>query len=391
MTIDINITAEELAARRKRVQAAKALQEPDRVPVMPYMTNRYWLPKLANRVTFAEYYRDPRTMLQCQLLGQKWMLENLKSDKHEIVLAPEFGYTEFASALGAEVEYPNDDIPWIKRPHFLQDNLDLDRVRAADVHHGGLHGVQIDYFKKWREMADDYVIRLKDGAEIPARDCICLHAGGMGGVSWTATDLRGFDFSTDLYDRPEWVRELLDIIADKTIDFINYQLSICGKQTAVLDEFRVKQIFIGDDATAQMSPELYLEIGLPPLKKLADYFRAKGFRIIAHNCGKADHLVPHIASTLRPDEYLGISYLTDKRLLEKHMAGKIALIGGISTLTLRGGTPEEVKREVRQAIEILAPHKGYIVMDGHNIAPDSPVENINAMHAAAVEFGKYRN
>ena len=71
------------------------------------------------------------------------------------------------------------------------------------------------------------------------------------------------------------------------------------------------------------------------------------------------------------------------------LAANIAFAGGISPVTIHDGTPEDVKRETRAAIETFAPHGGYIVMDGNNIAPDSPLENINAMHEAAVVVDFY--
>jgi uroporphyrinogen decarboxylase len=141
-----------------------------------------------------------------------------------------------------------------------------------------------------------------------------------------------------------------------------------------------------------MSPRHYAKFGLPPLKKVADHFRDRhGLRVIAHNCGKVDHLIEQIADELRPDEYWGFSYLTDKRLIERCMAGRTVLSGGINPVTIFDGSPDQVKREAREAIEIFAPHKGYILMDGNNIAPGSPIENINAMHEAAEEFGRYRS
>ena len=391
MIIDIKISSEELDDRKKRLEKARRIEEPDRVPVLPYVNSRYWLPKIG--VPFDKYFSGPREMLEAQLIGQKWFLENIKCDKHEITVVPEFLFVEDPSSLGAEVEFVSDDIPWIKRPHLLQNEGDIEIVRRADPVRGGLHGRQLDWYDEMKRVASEYTVRLVDGAEIPVEDCVRLHCGGFGGTSWVATDLRGAEqFNMDLYDRPAWVKELLDIVADKTIEWIDYHREYCNGDAYVLNESRREEIFIGDDATALMSPEHYLEFGLPPLKKVADHFRSRyGLRIIAHNCGKVDHLIEHIALELRPDEYWGFSYLTDKRLIERYMAGKTVLSGGVSPVTIHEGTPEEVKRETREAIEVFAPHRGYIIMDGNNIAPGSPIQNINAMYEAAEEYGSYRD
>jgi uroporphyrinogen-III decarboxylase len=390
MIIDIEITSEELDARRKRLSMAKRIEEPDRVPVLPYVNSRYWLPKIG--ISFKDYFSSPKNMLEAQLFGQKWFLENIKCDKHEITVVPEFLFVEDPSSLGAEVEFLSDDIPWIKRPHLLQNEEDIETVRSADPVYGGLHGLQLEWYDKMKQIASEYIVKLIDGTEIPVEDCVCLHCGGFGGTSWVATDLRGAEqFNMDLYDRPVWVKKLLDIVADKTIEWIDYHREYCDGDAYILNETRRGEIFIGDDAIALMSPVHFLEFGLPPLKKVADHFRDKrGLKIIMHNCGRVDHLIEHIALELHPDEYWGFSYLTDKQLIKRHMAGKTVLSGGISPVTIHEGTPEEVKMETREAIEVFAPSRGYIIMDGNNIAPESPIENINAMYEAAEEYGRYQ-
>ncbi|MDZ7837971.1 MAG: hypothetical protein U5N58_08470 [Actinomycetota bacterium] len=59
-------------------------------------------------------------MLEAQILGQKWILENVKSDFHKIVIYPDFMWVEDVHAFGAEVVFPKNDSPWVKRPHLLQ-------------------------------------------------------------------------------------------------------------------------------------------------------------------------------------------------------------------------------------------------------------------------------
>lgn len=64
----------------------------------------------------------------------------------------------------------------------------------------------------------------------------------------------------------------------------------------------------------------------------------------------------------------------------------MVLLGNISPLTIAHGTPAQVKAETRRVLEKLAPYRGLIIQDGNNIAPGSPVENINAMTEAAEEY-----
>ncbi|NLJ38048.1 MAG: hypothetical protein GX432_04715, partial [Candidatus Atribacteria bacterium] len=85
----------------------------------------------------------------------------------------------------------------------------------------------------------------------------------------------------------------------------------------------------------------------------------------------------------------GFSYLTNKNLLKEIMGGKVLLIGGIDTVKLHGGKPEDVREDVRKTLEVFKDCPGYIIMDGHNVAPGTPVENLNAITDAAEEFGRF--
>ena len=130
----------------------------DRVPVLLYLGARFWLPLVGHGDGFQQYVDDPRTMLECQLLGQKWILENVNSDFHRIVVYPDFMWVEDADAFGAKTIYPTSDSPWIARPHLLQNDDDLERLREVDYVHSGLHGKMLRYYQEMKEIAAEYEI-----------------------------------------------------------------------------------------------------------------------------------------------------------------------------------------------------------------------------------------
>ena len=55
-------------------------------------------------------------------------------------------------------------------------------------------------------------------------------------------------------------------------------------------------------------------------------------------------------------------------------------------MLIEKGTPEQVNDATRVVLEKLAPYGGLIIQDGNNIAPGTPVENINAMTEAAEDY-----
>src|SRR5574342_391862 len=112
--IEIGVPIEEIEARRERVTRAKHFETPDRVPVIPALAHRFLVPQVG--VRFKDYYSHPETMLRTQILAQKWLMENIRTDAYSITGAWVGAWTDFentfeAGRLGCRVEFPDDDLP----------------------------------------------------------------------------------------------------------------------------------------------------------------------------------------------------------------------------------------------------------------------------------------
>ena len=71
------------------------------------------------------------------------------------------------------------------------------------------------------------------------------------------------------------------------------------------------------------------------------------------------------------------------RALKREYGRDIAFFGGVNTQRLPFATPEEVREEVRQCIEVLGRGGGYICGPDHHIKPDVPASNTVALFEAA--------
>jgi hypothetical protein len=116
------------------------------------------------------------------------------------------------------------------------------------------------------------------------------------------------------------------------------------------------------------SPRLWKKFIYPTLKAEADITHQAGARfgyIISSNCmplleGIAEAGVDVVIGV----DPRGYDLVRTKQIL----AGRTCLWGGVNGhLTVEQGEPEEVRREVRQAVELLAPQGGFIL---------SPVDNV---------------
>ena len=116
-TTEIGVPIDEIRRREDRVLAVKRFEEPDRVPVLPAVGVP--LPPSQDRSALsARTTGIPRSCCARRSMGQKWLMENIRTDAYSITGAWTGAWTDFentfeAGSLGCAVEFPDDDIPWV--------------------------------------------------------------------------------------------------------------------------------------------------------------------------------------------------------------------------------------------------------------------------------------
>jgi len=378
--IEIGIPWEEIATRRQRVQAARRFEEPDRVPVLPAIGYRYLLPRIG--VPFGAYFRDPEIMLRAQILGQKWLMENIRTDAFSITGAWTGAWTDFentfeAGSLGCQVEFPADDIPWVG-PGWVRTDEDLRRLEAMDFVHTGLNGRQIEFRRAMMKVAEAYPVRFLGGPVFyPGESPALTHTSD--GPFGVAGDLMGqTELFTAVHERPGFVAELLRIVTDKLIQWLDF----CWEEEGLAD----RDLSWTDDLAAGISADSYRALVLPQEKRLRFHFE----RASLHMCGRTDHLLEMFRDELAIDEYQGFGYEVELQRIAAVMGGRVVLLGNVSPFIVQQGPPERIREATRKCIETLAPLRGYIVQDGANIPPGTPPEHINSMMDAAEAWGRSR-
>jgi len=378
--IEIGVPIEEIYARGERVAKTKRFETPDRVAVNPAINFRYLLPAIG--VRFRDYFNDPEVMLCSQILGQKWLMENVKTDAHSITGAWVGGWTDFqnateASAMGCEVVFPENDIPMVREDGWIRDEKDLLRLEAMDTINNGLNARQILFRREMMKIAEKYPARFQGGPVFyPGENPALTHTSN--GPFTNAAYLMGTtEAFTAIVERPDFMRELLRIIVDKTIAWLDF----CWNE----EQIESRDFAWTDDLAAYLSAKTWQDVLLPFNQRLRDHFDWASM----HMCGHTNHLLEMFTNLLKINEYQGFGWEVDLDRIADIMGGKVVLLGNVNPLVISNGTPDDVKQATRLVIEKLAPCKGIIIQDGNNIAPGSPVENINAMMEAAEEFGRY--
>ena len=189
-----------------------------------------------------------------------------------------------------------------------------------------------------------------------------------------AWSLRGMEnLLVDFMENPSFVHELFELITEFGLQIID-----------ALEPFPIDGIRFSDDWGGQlgmlMSPKAWRSFIRPYLGRLYSRAHERGYDVFIHSCGNVsavfDDLIeigvdvfnPVQPETMDVEEVVG-SY-----------AGRLAFYGGLSIQhTLPFGTPEEVRQEVRSRLRLARKCGGYIVSPAHDMPPDIPVENIDAM------------
>jgi len=238
---------------------------------------------------------------------------------------------------------------------------------------------------------NDFWIKLRQNALHlrQTTDKALLVVCGCNLFEW-GTFLRRMDnFLMDLMCDPDNVEKILDELMKRHLATLE---KVCNAVGDVVDIIR-----FGDDLGMTqgpfMAPEIYRQLFKPRHKILCDYVKTHSkMHTFIHSCGSISLLMPDLIEA-------GIEIFNpvqtnangmDPRFL-KNEFGKDCTFwgGGIETVgTLNTGTPEKIREQVLERLEIFSKGGGFVFNTVHNILPDVPPENIIAMFNAIKEFNK---
>jgi hypothetical protein len=154
----------------------------------------------------------------------------------------------------------------------------------------------------------------------------------------------------------------------------------------------------GTDFGAQngplISPKSYRKLYMPHYKRLTDWIHKNTtWKVFLHCCGSIMPMIPDFIDSgfdiLNPVQTSAKNM--DPQQLKNKFGDQITFWGGgVDTQkTLPFGTPDEVREQVRERIEIFGKGGGFVFNPIHNVQALVPIENLLAMYEAVKEFGAY--
>jgi len=185
----------------------------------------------------------------------------------------------------------------------------------------------------------------------------------------------------DLVENPELTHAIMDKGVEHAIEKGKFHID-CGLRMLRLN-----------DSIANMSvisPQHFRAFIFPHMKTVCDElhgYRPEA-RIYCHICGNVMPIMEDLIATgldcIGPLDPLGNFTCAQAR---EAVGGRVALMGGVNTLSFINSTPEELIDEARVCIEGAGRQGGYILGSGCVVPRSASRENLLALYTAAERFG----
>lgn len=174
----------------------------------------------------------------------------------------------------------------------------------------------------------------------------------------------------DLHERPDLVHAAMDMQVEAVIP-VAEKLLTTG----------IDAMLIGDPmaSASLISPKYFEKYCLPAYQKFCQHFKSRDVLIYMHICGNSRLILEMLADTgvhaVEPLDPLGGVSVADAK---RRIGHRVALMGGVNTLTLAEKEPDEVRAEAIQKCREGGPC-GYVLAAGDMVPPTTPLPNLQAM------------
>ena len=201
-----------------------------------------------------------------------------------------------------------------------------------------------------------------------------------GGFSDMFSTSMGYEETLLLFmsDNDTLLDEYYDMFIHKRLDFIRQACNATNYES----------FFIGSDVShcSLLGPTLWRKWEKPYFKAIVDEAHKLGKHVHLHSHGKIMDIVPDLAEIgfdcvcpfeRAPGDVNGIEGLKKVRKL---LNEKVTFNGNVHTMnTMIFGTPDDVRREVREIKEAFGDTPRLIIGSGDQVTHEAPEENIYAM------------
>ncbi|MGE5614897.1 MAG: uroporphyrinogen decarboxylase family protein [Bacillota bacterium] len=181
--------------------------------------------------------------------------------------------------------------------------------------------------------------------------------------------------------RPDYIHEVFQMQCETALKNLEILKQAVGDEIQVIC---MGGTDFGTQTGLYFPPEIYRNLYKPYIKALNDYVHKNtNWKTFWHSCGAISELLEDFIESgvdiVNPVQCSAKGM--DPKYLKDTFGSRIVFWGGgIDTQqTLPFGTQDDVRKQVRERIEIFKKGGGFVFSSIHNIVPGTPPENIVAM------------
>jgi uroporphyrinogen decarboxylase len=333
----------------QRVAATLAHREPDRVPFF-LMLSLHGARELG--LGMREYFSRGEYVAEAQLrMRQRY--------RHDCLDAFFHAAGELA-AWGGEVIY-REDGPATAAP-LLTRFLEIERLEAPEV--GACPALQ-------EVLTAIRIMKRESRGEVP------IVAVAVAPFSLPVMQLGFEGYLQLIYQEPALFRRLMAINTEFCVNWANAQLDAGATVVCYFDPVSSPTI---------VPPDLYRSLGFPVARATLE--RIKGPTAIHLASGRSLAISAELAET--GAVALGVGSLEELDRVKESCSGKLAVLGNLNGIEMRGWTPELASAKVREAIAKGGAGGGFILCDSHGEIPlQVSNEVLSAISDAVHTWGNY--
>ncbi len=347
-----SVVKKDIMTPLERVTAFMTGQPYDRIPCNPNMGDH--AAKIAG-YTVAEYHNSAAKMAASHISAYA-------TYGHDFIgLGP--GHTGVAEALGSKLGFPEYGTPFVEQ-FALAQTTDLSTFDIPDPYKAGR-------FPLFLDALDEVTGKL--GQEVPIGFVI-------GGPLSAAYSLRGAEaLMKDLYVRPEFVHELLELCVKSTLPFLK-EVAKRGAGIVIVDPV---------SSGSLISPALFRKFSQPYLKQFIAAISEFTHPPVLHICGDTKKILGDMVETGAGG--LSLDNALDLEDAKRQVGSQVLLIGNVNPAeSMYRGTPETVQLDVKNCLKKAHDSpRGFLLALGCELPIKTPPENVHALIAAARSYGQY--
>jgi len=354
---------------KERLMLAINKEKPDRLPVSIHQWQPYHLEKFMGGRSDMEAFRMVGLDAQIQHFEEmEYSTPNWRDEAKHVDNNPDHLITHHTihtpeGILSYKTE-GDRKTTWITE-HLIKRDEDIDLIKKfMPVPRLKLKPIA----KKYDDIGDDGILR---GFVWGDQAGCWQHSACLFNIS---------DLIMATFDKPDWVHELLQILLDKKLQFIE---SMRGAK------FDLVETGGGSGSSTVISPKIFREFCLPYDRQMHEALHSLGFKVTYHTCGGTLSIEEDIvetgadvSETLAPPSVGGNQEPWE---FKQKVGNRIALIGGLDQYNiLTSGSETTIRDKVFELFDKVGKNGGYICSTSDHFF-ETPADNLISFAKAAQE------